>query len=158
MDHANEWSLRHHEDVGRTVGVFPRNTLEHPPAYVVLTASGKSEVLKSTTRVGATGSQIWVSKAGFADVQDASPCTFKVGSARQFRLYWLAHDPTKSRAFVGLVLAILGLALDCALAVGKASPVVVLSDVVIAATIVFGMGLKVVGLFLVFQGVYTSDG
>ena len=156
MSGIPQWSLYHVATVAPRVASFPGNAVSTLPPFVRLTAAGESEWLKTSVRRGASGDQIHISLATLPTAVNGAQCEFVASSKAEYRRKWHFRDPAMMRAFIGLSLALIGVVLDGALAVGKVTPIVRVSEAVIVATMITGFLLKAVGLILAFTAVYTS--
>lgn len=151
------WVVRHDANVARRVASFPEIGSEKPAPFVRVTVGSEHEELRSTVRRGASGDELRLSPGCFPATPDGTPCSYQPSTARAYRSFWLVRDPARQRALAGLVIAVAGVLLDTAVALGKALPLFVVGETGIAVTTAVGSVLTVVGLLVTFYGVYSSD-
>jgi hypothetical protein len=150
---ANGLILRHksyvdNSQIGRFEAVFPK-TIQDLPKFIKLIAADKSAVLKVSKR-NVQGA-IFVSESTLKGIQDDSPVEYVNSSFLKFNWYKLHHDNAQLIAFICLLLAIIGTAIEGSFAIGKSGNVLIpLNENEITFYLSLSLWLKIIGLLGVF--------
>jgi hypothetical protein len=152
LDKETIWD---NEIVGRFDMLFPKvdfegKPIEGVPIYVVILLNGKKHYLKSKIKQSRRGN-IYVSPQVY-DGNNSIP-EFSCDKASEISaiFYKLRNDHNQQIAFGGLILAIVGVIIDGAFAIGKTGLILfTLSVHTTAFFLGLTMVLKVIGLYLIY--------
>jgi hypothetical protein len=123
--------------------------------YVRLKSQKTSAVLWTSTRDGASGNEIFVSKS--SGIGANSTIALEAVDIYAYRWYVFWHDRDSKLALFGLVLALVGICTDASLAIGKNIVVFRFSDWWLGAFSGLSYLLKGIGLLFVFWGVLLKQ-
>jgi hypothetical protein len=151
-----DWHAVYKGNPNKFEASFPATTA--PPdlsEYVRLKSQKTSAVLWTSTRQGASGNEIFVSKS--SDLGSNCPVVWEAVDVYAYRWYVFWHDRDSKLALFGLALALVGVCTDAFLAIGKNIVVFRFSDLWLGAFSGLSYFLKGTGLFLAFWGVILKQ-
>jgi len=155
--------LHHRSECNRFEAAFPKLSVPNPPRYVEIVATrGQREyraILHSNTsrRSKASGEQLWISDKILSEVDDGASVTYREVSRLRYNLSRLVRDPNQRLALMGLIIALLGLTIDAALAVNQVSTFIEKDSDYVTVFTILSFFLKGIGLLLVFTQGFFSD-
>lgn len=150
-----DWILISRSGAGRFTASFPGNSAPQSlPRYLQIAPTGSTRRLhlRTSTRKGASGSELWVWPNQLLTTAEKSvPATGITGSnLARYLLFRTTHDPRYLLLIGALVLAIAGVGIDAALGVGKVHAYWVVSDNAIVALVALASILKATGFIVAF--------
>ena len=131
---------------------FPALTLIDPPQFVAVKIDHDKAICRTTSRRGAGGYQLCVSKNSRLSKYDGKQVTDLVPANRlQYDFYRIQNSPKHIIALFGLVLSVIGLVLDSVLELGSQStPASSFMAILLMILTLFSYILKFGGLAIVF--------
>ena len=91
-------------------------------------------------------------------IPSGTSVTVSESSAWRYYPYRLRSDKRQGYPFIGLIVTAIGLIIEATVAVGKIHPLWIVSDAVIAGSLIIALVLKVVGLIVIFwKGVLEDE-
>jgi hypothetical protein len=167
MGDIHKWVIRHQEGIDKfTAEYLPRYIqgkggrfeTDDPklPEFIKMSVREEKVYLKTKMRDGGEGAEFFVNMKVFANVDEKSPVKCEESSRYRYYLYKVWEDKEQRLAFIGLVLATLGILIDASFDIGKTYPLIEDKYNLFVAAKILSWFLKVIGLGLVFWKGFIS--
>ncbi len=144
---AAGWMVRRHAGVSRFEVQFPELSVGVDlPRYVRVSAGGATELLRTATRRGAAGDQVWVSsQSGLPDGAIPAVQPAKVWEYQAFRSW--AYMPLRL-ALIGAGVGIVGLWIEAAITLGQYIVLVPTSESTLTVLRAISFALKLIAILI----------
>ena len=144
---AVTWIVRRHAGVSRFEIQVPENTAPAGlSAYVRVSAGNVTEVLRTTTRRGAAGDQVWV--ASRSRLPDGATAVFQAVSEWCYQAYRMWYYLPLRLTLAGAGVGIVGLCIEAAITLGQYVILIPLSESALTVWRTVSFVLKGIGILV----------